>query len=90
MDAGQAAEVGSSLTAGHCAFPVARDGWGVIAEGGYCVLSDVVGVGDDIQVCCHTCLFQVAVGDVACGIVVGHDSFLEVLRKGATPEVWFT
>ena len=60
-------EAKARASAGDCcsAFCHARDGWGVVAalnDGG---ISCVMFRGDDVELCDHASLFQVAVGDGA-------------------------
>jgi hypothetical protein len=85
--AGIAAEPGSGTITGDGAFGEARQGRGVVGAGGNGGVGDREGCRDDRGLSQLAGLLQVAVRDVASGVVSRHQALLHFARKGMTPEV---
>jgi len=69
VEAGDLAEVGGWSTGGSAALEVTGQSGSVVRQVGDGGASDVVGVGNVVQLDDHGCLFEVAVGDIAMGVV---------------------
>jgi hypothetical protein len=77
MFTGALAQVGGSARGGRGPFEHAGQCGGVVGERSDGLLSDVEQCGDDVQVGKRGKLLQVAVGDIAVGIGVGHQAALQ-------------
>jgi len=72
VEAGDLAEVGGWSTCSSATFEVTSQSRSVVRQVGDGGASDVVGVSNVVQLCYHGRLFEVAVGNVAMGVVAQH------------------
>ena len=72
VEAGDLAEVGGWSTGGSAALEVTSQSGSVVRQIGDGGPSDVVGVGNVVQLDYHGRLFEVAISDVAMGVVARH------------------
>lgn len=81
------AEVGGRPNFGDSALARAGDSWGVVSEVFQGGIADRVTVRHDVQLAQQAGLFEVAIGDVASGVLGADQIRLDVGRKGVPPVV---
>ena len=86
----KAAQGGGRSHGGNCALVHTRHGGGVVREVLQGGISHIVRASHDIDLGQQSCMFKVAVGDVALGVVRGDQSSLHCIRKGHSPHVGVT
>ena len=72
VEAGDLAEVGGWSAGSSAAFEVTSESGSVVCQVGDGGPSEVVGVGNVVQLDHHGRLFEVAIGNVAMGVVARH------------------
>ena len=78
VKAGQSADVGACLVRCESSLVVVGHCSDVVVESGECAVMQVTQVVGDISLSKHSCLLQVAVGQVTSWIVGGHNALLDV------------
>jgi hypothetical protein len=86
VKAGQTEEGGGGVTGRDRAFQGATDGGGIVIEDREGAFKGVNRLGENILVGDDASKFEVTVGEVTTGIVIGNKAGLDMRRKGGAPK----